>query len=145
MNRKRSFKVPVGWVVLVVAFLLWRQFGPGLPTDTALGGSEIAELFARQQSGVMVQFDARVQRLLKDDKEGSRHQRFVLELDNGHTVLVAHNLDLSPRVPLAEWDPVRIRGEYEWNAQGGVVHWTHRDPGAGLKHGWIEHKGERYE
>jgi len=92
-----------------------------------------------------VEFEARVQRVLEDDTEDSPHQRFVVELDNGHTLLVAHNLDLAGRVPLAERDLIRIRGEYEWNAQGGVVHWTHRDPGVGLKHGWIEHKGTVYE
>jgi hypothetical protein len=93
----------------------------------------------------MVEFEARVDRMLPDDVKGTPHQRFILELDNGHTVLVAHNLGLAERVPLQEWDLVKVRGEYEYNPQGGVVHWTHRDPGAGIKHGWIEHKGLRYE
>lgn len=135
----------LGWVVVVALVLLWRQFGPGLPTDTLHSHDRIAEAFAQQQSGVMVEFDARVQRLLRDDTHGNPHQRFIVELDNGHTLLIAHNIDLAPRVPLEPYDLLRIRGEYEWNAQGGVVHWTHRDPGMGLKHGWIEHKGRRYE
>ena len=67
------------------------------------------------------------------------------DVTNVPTVLVDHNLDLAERVPLEEWDLVQVRGEYEFNAQGGVVHWTHRDPGMGIKHGWIEHKGLRYE
>ena len=36
--------------------------------------------------------------LLKDDNEGSRHQKFILELSTGQTVLVAHNIDLAPRI-----------------------------------------------
>jgi len=106
---------------------------------------EIASAFAQRQSNLMVEFKARVQRVLKDDKQGTPHQRFIVELDNGHTLLISHNLELASRIPLEPWDPIWIRGEYEWNEQGGVVHWTHRDPGMGLKHGWIEHKGQRYQ
>jgi hypothetical protein len=135
----------VGWAVIIVAALLWRQFGPGLPADVARSGDEIASAFAQRQTDIMVEFKARVQRVLVDDKNGTPHQRFIVELDNGHTLLVAHNLDLANRIPLEPWNPIWIRGEYEWNEQGGVVHWTHRDPGMGLKHGWIEYKGQRYE
>jgi hypothetical protein len=124
---------------------LWQQFGPGLPTETELGDGGIAALYAQQQSDTMVEFEARVDRVLSDDNVDSRHQRFILKLDNGHTVLVAHNIDLAARVPVREWDLVKVRGEYEYNPQGGVVHWTHRDPGMGIKHGWIEHQGQRYE
>jgi hypothetical protein len=143
---KRSTKMKsLSWIALIVAALLWRQFGPGLPHETVLGDVGIAELYAQKQSSTMVEFEARVDRMLPDDVKGTPHQRFILELDNGHTVLVAHNLDLAERVPLQEWDLVNVRGEYEYNPQGGIVHWTHRDPGAGIKHGWIEHKGLRYE
>lgn len=143
---KRNTKIKgMGWIAVAVLALLWQQFGPGLPTETNLGDGGIAELYAQKESNTMVEFEARVDRLLPDDNDGSRHQRFILKLDNGHTVLVAHNLDLAARVPLKEWDLVKLRGEYEFNPQGGVVHWTHRDPGMGIKHGWIEYQGQRYE
>jgi len=142
VKRKSSI---LNWVVVAVALILWRQFGPGLPTQLERGDAAIAAAFAARESGLMVEFTGRVQRLLRDDDDESPHQRFVLELDNGHTVLVAHNLELAPRVPLETWDTVSVRGEYEWNEQGGIVHWTHRDPGMGLKHGWIEHLGQHYE
>jgi hypothetical protein len=144
MLRKTKMKSLV-WAGLIVLALLWREFGPGLPTDTQMGASGVAELYALQQSNVMVEFEARVYRILSDDTNGSRHQRFILEMDNGQTVLVAHNIDLAERVPLREYDRVKVRGEYEYNPQGGVVHWTHRDPGAGTKHGWVELAGIRYD
>lgn len=134
-----------GWIVLAVVFLLWRQFGPGIPGSTAHGAEAIAGLFTAQKSDEMVEFSGRVQRILPDDEDGTPHQRFIVELENGHTVLVAHNLNLARRVPLQQWDTVSVRGEYQWNEQGGVVHWTHRDPGAGIQHGWVEFKGQRYE
>ena len=143
--KKITQKKGLGWVVVVIVLLLWRQFGPGFPTEEAHGSGGVADAYARQQSNIMLEFEARVDRILPDDVNGTPHQRFILQLDNGQTVLVAHNINLAARVPIEEWDVVRVRGEYEYNPQGGVVHWTHRDPGMGIKHGWIEHKGIRYE
>ena len=82
---------------------------------------------------------------LPDDREGSQHQRFIVRLSDGQTLLVAHNIDLAPRVPLDKNDEVRIKGQYEWNEKGGVLHWTHHDPGGRHEEGWIEHQGKRYE
>lgn len=87
-----------------------------------------------------------VTRLLSDDREGDRHQRFLLRTFGGTTVLIAHNLELAPRVdPLAEGDTVAFRGEYVWNAKGGVVHWTHDDPDGRHAPGWIEAGGRRFQ
>lgn len=106
---------------------------------------KIERLFAEGRSDVMVQVSGEVARALMDDNQGSRHQRFVLELPSGHTVLVAHNLDLARRVPLGRGDRVEVKGEYEWNARGGVLHWTHRDPQRRREGGWIKHFGDTYE
>lgn len=109
------------------------------------GDARIAEAFRRQQSDVVVESKGRVTRVLPDDEEGSRHQRFVLRLANDMTVLIAHNIDLAPRLPLTEGDTVRFHGEYEWGERGGVVHWTHRDPGERHEDGWLELAGKRYD
>lgn len=45
-----------------------------------------------------MQSEGRVKAILRDDNEGSRHQKFILSLNNGLTILVAHNIDLSPRI-----------------------------------------------
>jgi len=94
----------------------------------------------------MVSAAGNVSRLLSDDREGSRHQRFIVGFPSGRTVLVAHNIDLAARVRSLEvGDAVRLRGQYEWNEKGGVIHWTHRDPDGSHEAGWIEHDGERYD
>ena len=114
------------------------------PADGVAEG-EVAALFRDQRSGVMVEFEGRVSRVLGDDLEGSRHQRFVVELDSGHTVLVSHNIDLASRVePLSTGDGVVVRGQYEWNERGGVVHWTHHDPAGRRQGGWIRRDGETF-
>jgi hypothetical protein len=42
-------------------------------------------------------------------------------------------------------DEVEFRGEYVWNAKGGVVHWTHRDPRGAHVGGWLRHAGRTYD
>ena len=130
---------------MIVAFLLWRQYGPGLPRKVAYGYEAVAKAYAERRTHLMTEFSGRVQRILPDDLNPPPHQRFTVVLDNGHVLLITHNLDLAGRIPLREWDPISIRGEYEWNDQGGLVHWTHRDPYFGLKQGWIEYRGKLYD
>lgn len=84
--------------------------------------------------------------ILPDDIQGSRHQKFILELSNSQTVLVAHNIDLAPRVEhLGMGDIVDFYGEYEYSNKGGVIHWTHHDPRQRHPDGWLRHRGKIYQ
>lgn len=84
--------------------------------------------FDKADDDQWVEGSGRVRRLLNDDNEDGRHQRFILTLSGGQTLLVAHNIDIAPRVPLGIGDRVHFRGLYELNDLGGVLHWTHHDP-----------------
>lgn len=104
------------------------------------------EAFASQTSNLQVEGQGTVTRLLADDTDGSRHQRFIIRLASGQTLLIAHNIDIAPRInSLEEGDTVMFYGEYEWNAQGGVIHWTHRDPDGRHVAGWLKHDGRIYQ
>ncbi|MES1191382.1 MAG: DUF3465 domain-containing protein [Steroidobacter sp.] len=106
----------------------------------------IARAFSQHQSHIQVQGSGVVERILPDDTQGSQHQRFVVRLASGQTVLIAHNTDLASRVAsLAEGDRIQFCGEYEWNAKGGVIHWTHHDPNGHHQSGWIRHNGITYQ
>ena len=84
--------------------------------------------------------------ILPDDNEGSRHQRFILRLATGQTLLIAHNIDLAQKIDnLKLGDTVEFYGEYEWNSEGGVVHWTHHDPQGGHLAGWLKYNGQTYQ
>lgn len=106
--------------------------------------ARIAAAHREQRSDLWFEAEGVVERLLEDDRHGSRHQRFIVRLSNEHTLLIAHNIDLAERVPAEAGDRVRFRGEYEWNERGGVIHWTHHDPQNRHGGGWIAHEGRRY-
>lgn len=118
---------------------------PESTASTRVSEDAIRHLIDNQISGEMVTLEAELVKLLPDDNDGSRHQRLLLALKTGGTVLVAHNIDLAPRVPADEGDTIIVHGQYEWNDKGGVLHWTHHDPKEWREGGWIELDGERYE
>ncbi len=123
-----------------------RVHGPAPAAGTQASQDPLAAAYEARRSGVLVTGSGRVERVLGDDSLGDRHQRFILALDSGQTVLVAHNIDLAPRVePLRAGDRVEFSGEYEWNDKGGIVHWTHHDPEGRHPGGWLRHGGRTYE
>lgn len=106
----------------------------------------VADAYQKQLSGIQTSGSGDVIRILSDDNKGSRHQRFVLRLSSGQTLLVAHNIDLAPRIShLNKGDVVQYCGKYEWNSEGGVIHWTHHDPSGRQAGGWLKHKGQKYD
>jgi uncharacterized protein HemX len=106
----------------------------------------IANAFANQISNLQVSGQGIVIKVLPDDNIGSRHQKFIIKLANGQTLLVAHNIDLAARVSgLNEGDSILFSGQYEWNEKGGVLHWTHRDPNGSHPPGWLQHQGQSYQ
>jgi hypothetical protein len=158
---RRSWLAASAAVLLAVAYYTvvgeWPALDSGEPqrTDSATSRAPphrapvsadeaIERAFRERRSDLWVEAGGVVEKRLTDDRKGSRHQRFILRLENGRTLLVAHNIDLAERVPLREGDRVLLRGEYEWNDRGGVVHWTHHDPDGRHAGGWIEHEGRRY-
>lgn len=111
------------------------------PTNAALERAIGARLAGYQVAG-----RGKVVRILSDDNDGSRHQRVILRLDSGRTLLIAHNIDLAPRISdLQAGETVSFFGEYEWNERGGVIHWTHHDPRAQHVDGWVEYRDKRYQ
>lgn len=117
----------------------------GTPESRLLGGDDLLKASREHRSDVLVRAAGRVKKVLADDTLGVQHQRFIVTLGNGLTVLIAHNLELSTRVPVKEGSGVEFKGEYEWNDQGGIVHWTHRDPGKRHADGWIKFDGKTYQ
>jgi hypothetical protein len=124
------------------------QSAPATNTNSVVSDSDqrLARAFDQHESTLQIEGTGTVVRLLSDDNDGSRHQRFIVELKTGQTLLIAHNIDLAPRIiSLKTGDEVGFFGEYEWNEKGGTIHWTHRDPKGLHIAGWIKHEGRVYQ
>jgi hypothetical protein len=115
------------------------------PTTERDENAGIARAFSQHESNVPVIGSGTVSRVLADDNDGSRHQRILVRLPDGQTVLLVHNIDIAPRVTgVRPGDEIRFQGEYVWNERGGLVHWTHHDPAGRHKTGSITYAGRTY-
>ena len=134
-------------LVLMGAYYALEQKVPtDQPASNAVAETRQAPTAEQWRSGQQVRGQGTVSRILSDDNDGSRHQRFILRLSSGRTLLIAHSIDLAPRVSsLRTGDTVSFSGEYQQNDKGGVIHWTHHDPQGRHAAGWLEHNGRRYE
>ena len=135
------------FVLVAAAILGWNHFySANGDSANFVDSNHVVSVDPDWRSGQQVQAGGEVIRVLSDDNDGSRHQRFIVRLSSGRTLLVAHNIDVAPRVPsIRAGDTVSFSGEFEWNDKGGVIHWTHRDPQNRHLAGWIEYKGKRYQ
>ncbi len=123
---------------------------PTLPrepsTPSLSDNAAIARAFANHARDVRVDGSGSVSRVLSDDNQGERHQRFLVLLPTGQSILIVHNIDIAPRVDnLRVGDEIEFEGEYVWNDRGGLVHWTHHDPSSRHRPGWVKHAGHVYQ
>jgi len=139
--------------IVVIAVYGFLEKAPKFFSKGTFFGSEIStsdlsieKAFKNNQSDIQVGGSGEVVKILPDDTKGSRHQKFIIELNSGQTLLIAHNIDIAPRIStLNVGDHINFYGEYEWNSEGGVVHWTHHDPSGRHEGGWLNHDGKIYQ
>lgn len=141
----RNIKKYIVYGVIAFIAVVIQQF----PQEFSLlkeGAAEgrLLSAWENRESKVWLSLDAEVIKNLADDREGDRHQRFLIDAGIGRSVLVAHNIDLAERVPVKSGTKISLSGRYEWNSKGGVIHWTHHDPSGRKKGGWIKVDGIRY-
>ena len=138
-------------LIAIVVSACYFQFNGEIPIwvgqESATEGDQVlAAAFDGKRSGLQVEGRGDVVRLLSDDVDGGRHQRFIIRLASGQTLLVAHNIDIALRVAdIEEGDRIQFNGQYEWNSEGGVLHWTHNDPSGRHPGGWLKHGGRTYQ
>jgi hypothetical protein len=71
-------------ILVIFTLLQWSNFADA---------TSLNEAYKNQQSNIQVKGSGKVIRILNDDNKGSRHQKFILKLNSGNTILIAHNID----------------------------------------------------
>ncbi len=140
MIHVKLFRLALFCLALLMGFSSTASAGSISKTDRIL-----QRAWRLHQSEFQVTVTGKVIVLLSDDNEGDRHQRFIVELESGQTILVVHNIDIAPRIKkLRKKATVKVRGEYIWNSQGGLVHFTHRALYGDHPGGWVKFRGKKY-
>jgi len=150
IENKMNKKIAAILITVVLALLGFTQQNNNTTatsnTENKKSSITIEQAYKNKLSDIQFKGDGKVIRVLADDNEGHRHQKFILRLDSKKTILIAHNIDLAPRIKnLRKGDTVQFYGEYEWSERGGVIHWTHHDPRGKHIGGWLKHKGKIYQ
>ena len=136
----RWLRVLLGCAALFAQPQVWAD------SAVSVGDTAIEQAYQQQRSDLQIESEGTVIKLLPDDNRGSRHQRFIIHLPSGQTLLIAHNIDLAPKIhDLKVGDTVAFFGEYEWNHKGGTLHWTHHDPAGRHVDGWLKHGSRVYQ
>ncbi len=151
--KKQTIKRNILFILLVVLIgaRFFDSFLPSFRTDQKtttqiVSSQEIETAYLEKRNNFQIEGSGTVIKLLPDDTKGSRHQRILLRVAPDLTVLIAHNIDLAPRInEVKRGDTVDFFGEYEWNEKGGVVHWTHHDPRGRHPDGWLRHNNKVYQ
>ena len=155
-NRRLSALVTLLFFIVVGYFLYsnvkqYRPFESHLSTQRATSSDSRHDLilkgaFQRRTSNIQVEGEGIISKILPDDTDGDRHQKFIVALNSGQTILIAHNIDLAGKIDsIQEGNRIAFNGEYEWNEKGGLVHWTHHDPNNNHVAGWLKYEGQIYQ
>jgi hypothetical protein len=143
-GRKQTWIIAVIAIALaLVALALVWQSRPGYEVRSGFAAVQDAHLY--RQTGFIAEVEGIVARILMDDREDRRNQKFTIRLTNGQMLLVIHDQEVAGRVPVSVGDTVLVRGEYVWTETGGTLRHTQRDYSTRRLHGWIDHRGERYD
>jgi cold shock CspA family protein len=147
----KTLPIKAALLILLCLASLYLWFTRVSPNQSLVSFTSAADetnlnTYQAPQSGAQMGGEGVVVRVLADDNDGSRHQRFILRLASGQTLLIAHNIDIANRIEaLSSGDRVEFYGQYESNPEGGVIHWTHHDPEGKHVAGWLKHNGMVYQ
>ncbi len=149
---KRRFLILLA-ICVALSFTACRAPNNAQQVETAqvsstgnMDAGAIVEAYGAHRNLPQVQGSGIVVKVLKDDTNGLQHQKFLLKVSDNITILIAHNIDLAPRVAdIQAGDAVAFKGEYVYTPKGGTVHWTHKDPRGNHESGWLQHNGKKYE
>ena len=114
----------------------------------ACGGPDNQQLYdaVHNHAPAEVTVSATVTVILADSTSGpdGPHQRFDIDAGQGITCEIDHNLTLAPRVPVEVGTQIVVKGQYEPDPSGCVIHYTHHSTSRSHESGYIEVAGQQY-
>jgi hypothetical protein len=146
VSRSNVLPVVLAFALIVAGLLYVRPNRHTVTVGDAsragrVGCSQVATGFRERENGNWLTVSATVTRLLPDSYGRFQHQRFIARCPSGQTILIVNDVSIGQRVPVAVGQRVVVRGQYVWNEQGGLIHFTHHGDGSG---GWILYQGHVY-
>lgn len=137
--------------VLAFSFVFSAQFAfsyqqqqprPGQITDD----SDLVRAVRSQKAQFYIEAgNLVVTKLLPDDRNGLKHQKWEARLSNGEVIQVVYNSDMGDRVPVKIGDKFGVGGQFVWGRQRmGVMHWLHEDKREKRPDGYVFFNGTVY-
>jgi hypothetical protein len=148
-TKKMSLPLKRGTILILLLLLLlltnlYNKESGQPQNETA--SFQVEQAFTNHSNDIQVQGSGTVVKILADDLQGSKHQRFIVKVSENQTILISHNIDIAPRIDvLSTGEHLSFSGEYVWNKKGGLVHWTHHDPAKRHPDGWLKYQGRIYQ
>ena len=123
-----------------------------LPFPTATNASEakapntaFIRAYQERVSGLQLSVSGKITHVFPSPETGDQHQKFIVQLDAGQSVMVIHNRALGSAIDgLLEGETIEVFGEYQWDQGGGIIRRTHQDPASHRQAGWVKYKGRIY-
>ncbi len=144
----RRWWFPTAFLLAILSGILYLRLQQhGLSVEEARRSAapncnQVSEAFRRHQSGNWLSLTASVDRLLPDSTSLHTEQRFIVRCGNGQTVLIDNDVGVGQRVPVVVGVAITLRGQFIWNDEGGLVHYTHH--GGPNNGGWILFRNHLY-
>lgn len=131
---------------LLMISLVALAFGGCDGGQAPISNERLIDSFEQGRTGIWVSVEAPVTGILGDETIGGNlHQRFSVAPNQEITVQIRHSVVDSQRIPLRVGETVRAQGYYQWDARGGFISRTFRDPAQPGGGGWVEFDGQRYD
>lgn len=140
--KNKLIKALALFVLLISAFFAIDKEQDGPIFDVVDRKKVLSQTIKERKSGKIITTKAKVIKLLDDDQKGDKHQKMIIKAGN-HTLLLVHNIDIAKRIPVRVGEQLEVKGEYEWNEKGGLIHWTHRSNN-NHPEGWVKYKNKKY-
>ena len=99
--------------------------------------------FSNKLSGIGVINKGKVIKILEDGHKGTHHQRFIIRIPSGRSVLIAHNIEQAYQVKIKINDEVETKGNYVWSKYEGLLHNTHHANRGEHDDGYINFVGKK--